>query len=54
MDGQNLSQAQSIEMMRHKAEKYHYKIQLFIRQNYIAKGLNVPEGYAPYMQPFRG
>lgn len=45
---------QNTDIIRHKAEKYHYKIQIFLKNNYVSKGLQIPEGYAEYMKPFNG
>jgi hypothetical protein len=46
--------APSADMMRHKAAKYHYKIQALLNSNYISKGAGVPAGYEQYMKPFEG
>lgn len=44
----------STDLMRHKAMKYHYKIQNLLNEKYITKGLNVPTGYEQYLQSFQG
>jgi hypothetical protein len=40
--------------MRHKAMKYHYKIQALLNDKYVSKGVAVPAGYEKYLQPFQG
>lgn len=42
------------EKMRYKAAKYHYKIQHHLNENYVKQGKAIPQGYAEYLQPFRG
>ena len=42
------------EKMRYKAAKYHYKIQQHLHEHYVSKGAEIPQGYAEYLQPFRG
>jgi hypothetical protein len=44
----------SVEMMRHKAMKYHYKIQNLLNEKYVLQGVAVPTGYEKYLQPFQG
>lgn len=46
--------ANATELMRHKAAKYHYKIQHLLNTNYVSKGVAVPQGYEGYMRPFEG
>lgn len=36
----------------YKAMKYHMKIQMKLKQDYVNKGLSVPSGYEKYLQPF--
>jgi len=42
------------KLMRHKAMKYHYKIQDELNREYVTKGIAIPDGYESYMRPFQG
>lgn len=44
----------STELMKHKAMKYHFKIQTLLNEKYITQGISVPAGYEKYLQPFQG
>lgn len=52
--GRAQSQNASAELMRHKAIKYHYKIQNLLNEKYVQKGIAVPSGYEHYLQSFQG
>lgn len=57
MDSTKMSATQnkaSADLMRHKAMKYHYKIQNLLNEKYISRGLTAPAGYEQYLQPFQG
>ena len=52
----SIKTTKSIEMddktATYKAMKYHYKIQDFLKKNYVAIGKKIPEGYEEYLKDY--